>query len=168
MAEGAKDEIKIMGHHLLPLFYCFSGRDYKKRVDKLMEFHAECGYGESFIDNFNNLFRKIANNPELRIKLVDEFDDICEKCPKLKTCGGANNMDVIVIKAFDCDVNGVYTIKELIKKGFGLLRPHLRKTAPLQRNKLSEWQRNDVSLRLCAFLNNGGVYELDENLLETK
>lgn len=171
MAESAKDEIRIMGHHLFHLFYCFSGRDCEERIVKLIQYfyrESQAEYGSQFIENFNNLLRKIANNPEIRIRLVSELDDICEKCPKPKVCGGPNDMDVAVIGAFDCEVNEVYTVKELIKKGFGLLRPNLREVVFPQRNKLPEWQRDNILFKLCGFLHNWGVYDLDENLLETK
>ncbi|WKV07871.1 DUF1284 domain-containing protein [Thermoanaerobacterium sp. CMT5567-10] len=54
----------IRGHHLL----CMLG-------------FKGLGYNEEFIKNMDKIVKKLKNDDDVLIKLVDSVDNICEKCP---------------------------------------------------------------------------------------
>lgn len=57
--------IKLRAHHLV----CLS------------RFHNEGWYNKNFEKNFKSIFKKILLNPEVKIKVLRNCDDICLKCP---------------------------------------------------------------------------------------
>jgi len=59
--------IKIRAHHLL----CIP-RFYSK------------GYSEEFGENMKKICFEIRENPNIKIKIVKECDDLCDKCPYKK------------------------------------------------------------------------------------
>jgi len=58
--------VKLRPHHLL----CFLG-------------FRGLGYNDHFTQNFSKIRSKILKNPELRLKLDIQPDDICKNCPEL-------------------------------------------------------------------------------------
>lgn len=59
------NQINIRAHHLL----CIQG-------------YQGYGYSEQFTENMNQIIEKIKNN-DVKIRLVNSKDSICEKCPNL-------------------------------------------------------------------------------------
>ncbi len=163
-AEEATNEIRIVGHHLFHLFYCFfSEKDRDERIDRLTYYLNLRGYGKEFTSSLNGVLRKIANNPEIRIRLVVESDDWCKKCPpeKRNECPGPNDMDAAIIRAFNCDINGVYALKELIKNGLEFIREGPGGEESARKAELPDWLREKIVFQLCGFLHNWGVYGID-------
>ena len=56
--------IKIRAHHLLCIPRFYSG-----------------GYNKEFAANMKKICLQIRKNPEMKIKILKECDDICKKCP---------------------------------------------------------------------------------------
>jgi hypothetical protein len=60
--------MKIRAHHLA----CLSRFNKKEK-----------GYNKEFEKNFLKIYKKIKNNPKIKIQLVRKCDDICKKCPHI-------------------------------------------------------------------------------------
>ncbi|SNX54252.1 DUF1284 domain-containing protein [Thermoanaerobacterium sp. RBIITD] len=84
----------IRGHHLL----CILGfRGY--------------GYDEYFVNNMNNIIKKLNNEQDMLIKLVDSVDNICEKCPNNIDGKCKNEHHQGSIKEMDDSVLNILEIK---------------------------------------------------------
>jgi uncharacterized protein len=62
--KGFPEVITLRGHHLL----CIQG-------------FQGYGYSPEFIHHLSQIIQFLENNPYQRIKIIDECDDICLKCP---------------------------------------------------------------------------------------
>lgn len=74
-------------------------------------------------DGFNDVIRRIRENPDIEVELVEEYDDICRKCDRRKedekgsiwgkrhTCPSAQDKDV---------VNGVNVANKRVLEDLGL------------------------------------------------
>ncbi len=68
--------MKIRGHHLLCLHTISDDEE---------------GYSKTFIENMINIAEKIRKNPNTRIEIVKQADDICKACPN-------NNKGICTLK----------------------------------------------------------------------
>ncbi len=83
-------DVLLRGHHLhlLFIFYCL------KREDKIRENMLGDGYGKKHINFTISLLKKISRS-DVRVKIVDFADDICDKCVYRKKCIGRHDNDMV-------------------------------------------------------------------------
>lgn len=67
--------IYLRGHHLLVLS-CY----FKVGEKSFKDNHTE--YGEEFIKNSLEIYQTIINHPKVRVKIIDNIDDICRACKR--------------------------------------------------------------------------------------
>jgi hypothetical protein len=100
--------ITLRGHHLL----CIQG-------------FQGYGYSPKFVENLSQIIQILDQNPYQKIKIVDECDDICLKCPFMgkKSCvnpsGNDENirkMDNGVINYLNLKINHTYVYHDLQKQ----------------------------------------------------
>lgn len=90
MVEDLKP-IRIRAHHLL----CMQG-------------FQGYGYDKDFVDNLNAIIKSIKSNPDLKIIVINECDDICSQCP--------HNHSGVCIKEPDSDMKIKNMDNEVLKK----------------------------------------------------
>ena len=83
--------VEIRGHHLLSLFWCFSAEEIRGKIG-YMAFFRKIDYGKKFTENERDIWLKIHENPEIKIKLVARRDGICKSC-RIKKCGTTRKND---------------------------------------------------------------------------
>jgi hypothetical protein len=130
-------EIRIRGHHLFGLFYCFLADNKEMRINYIVILRTfSKDYGRRFAKNNGYILRKLLNDSQVKIKLVAGMDDFCKACPKSK-CGGdvgEDKIDKKIIKALGCEVSGVYSLDELIKRGDALVKTY-EESLPAKRGR---------------------------------
>ncbi|MBU0957658.1 MAG: DUF1284 domain-containing protein [Nanoarchaeota archaeon] len=101
---------KIRAHHLI----CFSR-------------HHDTGwYSKDYEKNFKAIFKDIIKNPNQKIKIKRDCEDICKKCPyvKNKTCNKPSKykinhwvkvMDNKTLRLIKIKPDTIHTAKELLK-----------------------------------------------------
>lgn len=105
---GKKRYIILRAHHLLCIPHFYSG-----------------GYNKEFGDNMKQIIQDIRKNPDIKIKVVMECDDLCTKCPYKKgdICKKTPKLnkwilrqDEKVFKELKIKPNSIHTAKEIFSK----------------------------------------------------
>ncbi|KMT20933.1 DUF1284 domain-containing protein [Clostridium cylindrosporum] len=85
-----------------------------------LNFYKGIGYSENFVSNMDLIVNKIKNNPETKILICSQADDICKECPHLQIgkCTCEDNISKIDKNAsyyLNLEVNSIYKYNELVK-----------------------------------------------------
>ena len=75
-----------------------------------MFFYRGLGYSNTFIKGMNSILSLIKNNPNTRIKLIVNCDNLCDNCPNMqanKSCMSKEN-----VAKLDYNALNVYNLKE--------------------------------------------------------
>lgn len=99
--------MEIRGHHLL----CMLG-------------FKGLGYDEGFVRNMDNIIKKLISKQDMLIKIVDNVDNICDKCPHNVggVCknenypGSIKEMDNAVLKILGIKQGSVLEYNKIIVK----------------------------------------------------
>ena len=101
--------MRLRAHHLICLFG-FRGM----------------GYSEDFVNNFKKVFNRIKDNPELKIEVVNQADDICSACPHQKNSSCQKNgpeseknicnKDNLIIRRLGIRMSEKYPASEILKR----------------------------------------------------
>lgn len=97
--------ITLRAHHLLCIPHFYSG-----------------GYNKEFGDNMKKIVQQIRKNPNTKIKVVKDCDDLCDACPykKENRCGKTPKInkwilrkDDIVLKELSIKPNSIHTARDI-------------------------------------------------------
>lgn len=82
------------------------------------------GYSKDFVKHMEMLIRFFNSNPDSKVQVVTEIDEICSHCP-YKTKNYCNqeydslflmeNLDKLVIESAHLKENQIYTIEQVLK-----------------------------------------------------
>lgn len=120
--------IEIAGHHLINFYLVFLKQNWERRIDRLLKSTDVKKHGKEFVKNAGNIFEKIASDSQIKIKLVAITDDFCKGCLKFEECQSqkqSKEIDEAVIRAFGCEVNGIYSRQELLRKGGEFIKDYI-------------------------------------------
>lgn len=102
------DTIRIRAHHLL----CIQGFQGK-------------GYSAQFVENMRQKIDFLHNNSSKKIRVIDEWDDICASCPHLEenicseSPGAENkikNMDIMAMSVLGLECGQEYFFENILDR----------------------------------------------------
>jgi len=106
-----KSCVMLRGHHLPSL------RTHVK--DGVRRFNDESmGYTAAFAEAFDAVYAKIAKNPDMPVRIIDNLDSICSACPRIKpdcSAPGLSNSDRVCAASLGLSVNAEYPAKAVVK-----------------------------------------------------
>lgn len=83
-------------------------------------FYKGLGYSEDFIDGMNNTLTLLKKNPNTKIKLIINCDDLCVNCPNKQiddvcvTKEKVAKLDYNTLQIYNLKENEEYTFNEII------------------------------------------------------
>ena len=83
-------------------------------------FYRGLGYSKDFIDGMNNILTLFKKNPNTKIKLIVNCDDLCVKCPNKQlddvcvTKEKVAKLDYNTLQIYDLKENEEYTFNQII------------------------------------------------------
>lgn len=83
-------------------------------------FYKGLGYNNDFVTGMNSILKLIKSNPNVKIKLIINCDNLCNKCPNMqanKLCISNDNvakLDHKTLKLYNLKENQEYTFTEII------------------------------------------------------
>jgi hypothetical protein len=111
------EPLKIKPHHIETL-------EMFVRAGPGLYYKSERKYGERWVHNVCHLSLKIKNDPELKVKIVDDLDEICNPCPYIYDClqdktshtipKTSKELDEKAIKKYKIRVGNVYRLRDLL------------------------------------------------------
>lgn len=112
-------DIKISGHHLINLFYCFMDNNgVDDRVAREVQYFRDL-YGDEFAQSAEEILKAFAEDRNSEICLVKGVDDICKQCSRFAECNGnpfQEWTDSECIEVFELEADKTYTLKALLEK----------------------------------------------------
>lgn len=112
------EPIKLSGHHLRSFL-----DSYRGKIDCGVESMSIAFYGEEFIKKVNRHLSKMIANPQLKVLLVTEGDDICKICRFADDAGQdcnlyydrMKNLDKQIAGEFGLEIGKVYLVSDIIR-----------------------------------------------------
>jgi hypothetical protein len=83
-------------------------------------FYKGLGYNNDFVTGMNSILSLIKNNPNIKVNLIVNCDNLCDKCPNMKAnkiCISNENvtkLDYNTLKIYNLKENHEYIFTEII------------------------------------------------------
>lgn len=137
--------IELRGHHLIPLTSKYLEKECKDNLDNLMGFGAGAEianmafeqkaneYSFDFANHSNNVYSVLLGNPEQKVKITGDYDEVCSRCPpkKKNECLNTPDSDWIVANDFGMRLDNIYEMKEVMQRielfGRTVMRKYVQK-----------------------------------------
>ncbi len=143
MADETENEktIELRAHHLKNLCSKYLESEAKDNLDNICGKGAGAGaaelafemkislYRPEFAIHSENVYTFLFQNPDMPVKIVDDFDIVCRKCPpqKIEKCLNDKNEDYRIADFFKLQINQEYKTRDIIERINLFGRTFLRK-----------------------------------------